>query len=164
MSTDIFEFLDAHGIAYERHDHEAVFTVEAQDAIQAHINGIKTKNLFLRDQPGKRHVLIVAGARKAVDLKAAGDMIGAKRLGFASAERMAKHLGVTPGAVSVFGLVNDSGRAVELIMDRDVWESELVRAHPLVNTSTIVVTKEGLRSFLKATGHEPLVIDLPDQA
>jgi Ala-tRNA(Pro) deacylase len=161
MQANIYKFLEEHGIPYERHDHEAVFTVEEQDRLQAAISGIKTKNLFLRDQPGKRHVLVVAESKKTVDLKAVGDMIGAKRLGFASPERMARHLGVTPGAVSVFGLVNDTDRAVELLVDRDVWESELVRAHPLVNTSTIVVAGEGLRNFLKATGHEPRVIDIP---
>src|SRR5262249_6829162 len=95
------------------------------------------------------------------DLNALGEALAAGKLGFASPERLAKHLGVTPGSVSLLALVNDTDRAVELVIDRTLWEASAVQAHPLVNTATMVVAHADLERFLAATGHAPRVIDVP---
>jgi Ala-tRNA(Pro) deacylase len=85
------------------------------------------------------------------------------RLGFASADRLMKHLGVTPGSVSLLGLVNDTAHAVEFVIDRRLWDAEAVHAHPLVNTATMVIPHAQLERFLAATGHLPRVVEIPER-
>lgn len=161
---DLERFLQQHGIAPARHEHPAVMTVEESERLVPKLPGAKTKNLFLRDKKGKRHFLVTAPHDLAVDLEALGAALGAGRLSFASPERLAKFLGLTPGAVSLLGLVNDEARAVEFVIDRRLWESEAVHAHPLVNTATMVVAHADLERFLAVTGHAPRVIDIPAAA
>ena len=161
---DLERFLQQHGIAPARHEHPAVMTVEESERLVPKLPGAKTKNLFLRDKKGKRHFLVTAPHDLAVDLAALGAALGAGRLSFASPERLQKHLGLTPGAVSLLGLVNDEARVVEFVIDRSLWKAEAVHAHPLVNTATMVVTHADLERFLAATGHEPRVIDIPAAA
>lgn len=157
-------FLQQHGIAPARHEHPAVMTVEESERLVPKLPGAKTKNLFLRDKKGKRHFLVTAPHDLAVDLGALGAALGAGRLSFASPERLQMHLGLTPGAVSLLGLVNDEARAVEFVIDRALWNAEAVHAHPLVNTATMVVAHADLERFLTATGHAPRVIDIPAAA
>jgi Ala-tRNA(Pro) deacylase len=154
-------FLREHGVVASRHEHPAVMTVEESERLVPKLPGAKTKNLFLRDRKGLRHFLVTVPHDVPVDLEALGGTLGAGRLGFASAERLQKHLGLTPGAVSLFGLVNDEARAVEFVIDRSLWEAAAVQAHPLVNTATMVVAHADLERFLAATGHAPTVIDVP---
>jgi Ala-tRNA(Pro) deacylase len=97
----------------------------------------------------------------AVDLAALGAQIGAGRLGFASADRLLKHLGITPGSVSLLALVNDASHAVEFVIDRRLWEADAVHAHPLVNSATMVLPHRELERFLAATGHDVRIIDVP---
>jgi len=158
---DLELFLARHAIAPARHEHPAVMTVEESERLVPTLPGAKTKNLFLRDRKGLRHFLVTVPHDVAVDLDALGMTLGAGRLGFASAERLAKHLGLTPGSVSFLGLVNDEAHAVEFVIGRALWEAEAVHAHPLVNTATMVVTHDELERFLAATGHIPRVIDVP---
>jgi len=155
------DFLRQHGIAAVRHEHPAVMTVEESERLVPRLPGAKTKNLFLRDKKGQRHFLVTAPHDKAVRLDALGELLGAGRLSFASPERLQKHLGLLPGAVSLLGLVNDSASAVEFVIDRSLWEADAVHAHPLVNTATTVVPHAELERFLAATGHLPRVIELP---
>jgi len=155
------DFLRQHGIAAVRHEHPAVMTVEESERLVPRLPGAKTKNLFLRDKKGQRHFLVTAPHDKAVRLDALGELLGAGRLSFASPERLQKHLGLLPGAVSLLGLVNDSASAVEFVIDRSLWEADAVQAHPLVNTATMVVFHADLERFLTATGHAPQVIELP---
>ena len=154
-------FLQEHGVAAARHEHPAVMTVEESDRLVPRLPGAKTKNLFLRDRKGLRHFLVTVPHNVPVDLDALGAALGAGRLGFASSERLQKHLGLTPGAVSLLGLVNDAARAVEFVIDRSLWEADAVQAHPLVNTATMVVAHADLERFLAATGHAARVIDVP---
>ena len=98
---------------------------------------------------------------RAVDLNALGVVLGTGRLGFASAERLHKHLAITPGAVSLLALANDQAHAVELVIDRALWNAEAIQAHPLVNTATVILGHADLERFLAATGHAPRVIDAP---
>ena len=158
---DIYEFFAKHGIDFQRYDHPAVYTVQEAKRLVPPMPGAKTKNLFLRDRPGKRHFLVVLGYEKSADLKALTKLLNVSKLGFASPERLQRHLGVEPGAVSVLGLVNDREHVVEAIIDRAIWEAKAISAHPLVNTSTLVIQHEGLARFMAATGHEPRVMNVP---
>ena len=158
------EFLRTHGIAAKRHEHPAVMTVEESERLVPRLPGSKTKNLFLRDKKGARHFLVTVPHDRAVDLAALGAVLGAGRLGFASAERMATHLGITPGSVSLLALVNDAAHSVEFVIDAALWRADAVQAHPLVNTATLVIGHADLERFLAATGHAPRVIDVPGAA
>ena len=121
---------------------------------------MQTKNLFLRDKRGRRHFLLVTSCEKAVDIKRFADAIDAGHLSFGSAERLQKHLGLTPGSVTVLGLINDPSHAVELYVDADVWRSEKWNCHPLINTATLVIARSDIDKFLAHTGHTPRVVTL----
>ena len=154
-------FLREHGIAAERHAHPPVMTVDESERLVPKLPGAKTKNLFLRDKKGLRHFLVTVPHDLAVDLAVLGATLGAGRLGFASPERLAQHLGITPGSVSLLALVNDRDGAVEFVVDRALWAALAVQAHPLVNDATMVIAHADLERFLAATGHEPRVVDVP---
>ena len=158
---DLTEFLRKHGIDAVRHEHPPVMTVEESLRLVPKLPGAKTKNLFLRDKKGRRHFLVTVRHDIAVDLDALAAALGIGGVGFASAERLQKYLGLKAGSVSLLGLVNDEACAVEFVIDRTLWEAEAVHAHPLTNTATMVVPHAGLERFLAATGHVPRVIDVP---
>ena len=158
---DLDAFLRTHGIAAPRHSHPPVMTVEESERLVPKLPGLKTKNLFLRDKKAKRHILVTVRHNLAVEIDALADTLGAKGLGFASSERLMKHLGVTPGSVSLLALVNDKDGAVEFVIDRALWNAPAVHAHPLRNDATLVLAHGDLERFLAATGHSPRVIDVP---
>jgi len=158
---DLPRFLSEHGIAATRHEHPPVMTVEESLRLVPKLPGMKTKNLFLRDKKGRRHLLVTVPHDKAVDIDALAEAVGVNGLGFGSTERLKKYLGITPGSVSLLALVNDEIGAVEFFIDRALWEAEAVHAHPLVNTATMVLPHADLERFLAATGHIPRVIDVP---
>jgi len=160
-SADLDDFLARHGIDVRRVDHPPVMTVEESERLVPALPGVKTKNLFLRDKKGTRHCLATVPHDLAVDLNALGERLGAGRLGFASAERLQRHLGVTPGSVSLLALVNDTAHAVEFVIDRRLWEADALHAHPLVNSATMVILHAELERFLEATGHEAKIVDVP---
>ncbi len=159
--ADLFEFLERTGIAYERCDHPAVSTVADVERLVPALNGARTKNLFLRDKKGGRHALVVVAAEKPVDLSRLAAGIGLERPSFGSPERLQKHLGIAPGAVSLLALVNDERHAVEVFIDRDLWQANALQCHPLVNTATLVVSRDGVERFLGATGHAFRLVDVP---
>jgi Ala-tRNA(Pro) deacylase len=161
---DLTEFLAQHGIHAARHEHPPVMTVEESLRLVPKFPGAKTKNLFLRDKKGRRHFLVTVPHDKAVDIDALADEIGVNGLGFGSAERLQKHLGIKPGSVSLLALVNDEARTVELVLDKALWDAEAVHAHPLVDTATMVIPHADLERFLEATGHPPRVIEVPAKA
>jgi Ala-tRNA(Pro) deacylase len=157
----IDETLTSLAIPFDRVDHPPVFTCdEAYAAMPGH-DSVQTKNIFLRDKRGRRHLLLVTTCEKVVDVKKFAEQADADRLSFASPERLMKYLGVEPGSVTVLGLIHDTENAVELFVDREVWNAPLWRCHPLVNTATLVMPREGLERFFAHTGHRPRVIDLP---
>ncbi len=158
---NIDDFLRRHGIAAEWHEHAAVMTVEESEQLVPPLPGAKTKNLFLRDKKGARHFLVTVPAARTVDLNALGAVLATGRLGFASPERLHKHLAITPGSVSLLALVNDGAHAVEFVLDRSLWEADAVHAHPLTNTATVILAHADLEAFLRATGHVARVIDVP---
>lgn len=159
----IFEFLSRHNIAYGRYDHEAVYTCEQADALNIPGGAAKTKNLFLRDRKGRRHFLVTVGAAKSVDLKGLETVLNARGLSFASHQRLERYLGLTPGSVTILGVINDVDNAVEVVVDKDVWRMDSMQCHPLVNTSTLVISKEDIKRFLDITGHEFRVVDIPSR-
>ena len=118
----------------------------------------------MRDKKGLKHFLVTIPAALSVNLNQLGDLLGAGRLGFASAERLLTHLGVTPGSVSMLGLVNDTAHSVQFVIDQSLWDAPAVQAHPLINTATMVVPHVDLVRFLAATGHEPQIISVPANA
>lgn len=158
---DIYGFLKEHAIDYERHDHPAVFTCQEAERLVPDMAAAKTKNLFLRDAPGRRHFLVVVGDEKSVDLKALAGRLESSKLSLGSADRMMRWLGVEPGSVTILALANDTDRGVEVVFDRCIAEAPAVRCHPLVNTATLSIAQDGIRQFLKATGHPLRVVDVP---
>ncbi len=152
--------VDADPVTFE---HPAVFTVAEGPEIKAHMPGAHTKNLFLKDKKGQLW-LISARQDTVVDLKQLHRVIGSDRLSFGNAELMAETLGVTPGSVTAFGLINDRDRRVRFVLDRALAEAERVNFHPLINTATTGVTAPGFRRFLKAIGIEPMVVDFAAMA
>lgn len=160
---DIYSFLDSHGISYQRFDHPAVFTCEQANELRMPIPGKDTKNLFLRDEKGKRHFLVTVGHEKQVDIKTLKKVFDVQKLSFASPDRLKTYLGVDPGSVTLLGLVNDAAHAVEVFIDEAVWSANAVCCHPLVNTATLCISHEGIEKFLRATGHEWRVVNIPSQ-
>jgi Ala-tRNA(Pro) deacylase len=159
-SDDLLLLLDRNQLPYEIVEHEPVFTIADALAATPEIGGIKTKNVFLRDAKGARHVLVIVPHDQRLDLAALARTLEASKLSMGSPDRLQRHLGVSPGAVSVFALVNDRDRAVELVVDQRVWRANKAQAHPLRNTATVAITHAALAAFLVLTGHSPRVVEL----
>lgn len=157
--ADLFAFLDKLGIAHPTVTHAPLFTVEESQALRGTIPGAHTKNLFLKDAKDQLW-LISAEGHAAIDLKRLHKVIGSARLSFGSAELMEEVLGVTPGSVTAFALINDRDRhRVRFVLDRTLAEAALVNFHPLTNTATTTIDQAGFRRFLAAVGVQPLVVD-----
>jgi Ala-tRNA(Pro) deacylase len=157
-ADELLQLLDRHGLRYDIAEHEPVFTIAEALAAAPDIDGFKTKNVFLRDAKGTRHFLAVVPHDVRLDLSALAATLGTSKLSMGSPDRLLRHLGVTPGAVSVFALVHDKGHAVELLVDERVWQAAKIQAHPLRNTATVAMSHESLVGFLALTGHSPRVM------
>jgi Ala-tRNA(Pro) deacylase len=138
--------------------HPAVFTVEQARRARGDLPGTHTKSLFLRDPKGAMW-LVVCLEDRPVDLRSLAGQLGAKRFSFASPERLMRHLGVIPGAVSPFAVINDRGRAVRVVLDRAVLAHDPVHLHPLDNTMTTAIAGTDLVRFLEAEAHPPELLD-----
>ncbi len=149
----VMDVLEELGIEYALHEHPAVFTVEEAQQHAEGIEGLHCKNLFLRDQKGKKHFLVVAENVKPIQVKEVGRKLGVGNLSFGSPERLLKHLDVTPGAVSPFGLINDPDNNVILVLDQDLQKAKIVNFHPNDNTKTITLTYDDFDKFVKWTGN-----------
>jgi Ala-tRNA(Pro) deacylase len=145
---------------YHRYEHPPVFTVAEAELHWTGIDAAHCKNLFLRNQKGDRHYLVILTHSKRADLGQLAAQIGDGKLSFASPERLMKYLGVTPGAVSPFGLLNDSARHVRVFIDRDLKEAEKVTFHPNDNTATLVLAFADFERFLEHVGHSVRFISL----
>lgn len=160
---EFLAFLDQMGVSHTTYDHPAVFRVEEGEEIKRAMPGAHTKNLFLKDAKDQLWLVSAEGHAK-IDLKRLHQVIGSARLSFGSAELMERTLGVTPGSVTAFALVNDRERRVRFVLDRTLAEAEIVNFHPLTNTATTGVSQPGFRRFLAAIGVEPLVVDFDAMA
>ena len=145
----LVETLENAGIAFTRHEHPPLRTVEESKGHRGDMVGTHVKNLYLRDRK-KRNFLVVAQEDREIDLKALQDKIGADRLSFGSADRLFEFLGV----------INDTEHRVRLALDSSLMEADMLYFHPLVNDLTLGVTPDGLRKFLEVTGHEPMMVSL----
>lgn len=145
------------GIATTTHQHPAVFTVEEAQKHCSHLPGGHCKNLFLRDKK-KRYWLIVTLNDTRIDLKSLGHQLGASGLSLASPERLMEVLGVTPGSVTPFALINDSKHQVNVVLDDALFGFELVNYHPLVNNATTALTPDDLLKFIRTCGHNPKTV------
>jgi Ala-tRNA(Pro) deacylase len=154
----LFALFDRLGVAHRTLEHPAVFRVGEGEEIKAALPGGHTKNLFLKDAKGQLW-LISALQDTRIDLKALPKTIGAAKLSFGSAELLEETLGVTPGSVTAFGLINDAERRVRFVLDARLAEADPVNFHPLVNTATTAISQGGFRAFLAAVGATPLIVD-----
>jgi Ala-tRNA(Pro) deacylase len=153
---DLFAFLDGLGIAHKTIEHPPLFTVEQSQALRGTIPGGHTKNLFLKDKKDTVF-LVVAPEDGVVDLKSLHHKLGAGRFSFGSAELMLELLGVTPGAVTAFGVINDKAARVNVVLDAGLMENTVINCHPLVNTMTTSIGRDDLLKFFTATGHTPRI-------
>lgn len=157
----VYDYLDQLGISYCTVDHEPLATMEACQEVDHILNVNMCKNLFLSNtQKTNFYLLMMPGEKKFVT-KDLSKQLGTARLSFATAEFMEEFLDITPGAVSVMGLMNDINHRVQLVIDQEIVDGEYVACHPCVNTSSIKLsTKDILHKFLPATAHEPIIVSL----
>jgi len=156
--TQLLQRLDALGIAHETHDHPPIFTVAEGEHIKQSLPGGHTKNLFLRDK--KDHLILVSAlGETSVPINKLHPVLGCGRLSFGKPELLFETLGVRPGSVSAFALVNDTAGRVQFILDAALMRHELVNFHPLSNDATTAVLATDLIRFARDTGHEPLIMD-----
>ena len=161
---DLAKYLSELGIVATTVEHPPVFTVEEARDLRGAIPGAHSKNLFLKDKKDALY-LVVAREDAAIDLKHLHGRIGASgRLSFGRAELMIEVLGVTPGAVTPFGLINDRPPRVRVILDAGLVAHATVNFHPLVNTATTTLATADLIAFIRATGHEPEIHDIASAA
>ena len=158
--SDIYQLLDSLGVIYTRHDHPPVFTVEEADMHKGAIEGGQSKNLFLRNKKGRIHYLLVADAHRTVNLKSLQGLLGESSLSFASPERLMKYLGLTPGSVSPFGIVNDTEHEVIVLLDSGLMAHDRLSFHPNVNTVTLTVSRDDFCRFLAHCGNEVRTLEL----
>jgi Ala-tRNA(Pro) deacylase len=162
---DLLAYLASLSVETETVDHPPLFTVEDSRTLRGEIPGGHTKNLFVKDKKG-RLFLLVLGEETVIDLKRVHEKIGAQgRVSFGSADLLEEVWGVRPGAVTPFGAINDKAGKVCVVLDEVMMRHERLNFHPLVNTRTTGLASADLINFLRATGHEPLVVALgQDQA
>ena len=156
----VYAALDALGIAYERHEHPAVFNSEDAATYWDPIPGVQCKNLFLRNKKGDRHYLVVVGIGKRVDLRELVKVVADDRLSFGSPERLMAQLGLTPGSVSPFGLINDEAAGVRVLIDADLQGAERLIFHPNINTASVVVSWADLERFLATRRNAVRIVQL----
>jgi Ala-tRNA(Pro) deacylase len=155
----VLQVLEELGIAYVRHEHPPVFTVEQAEKHWTDIAGAHCKNLFLRNKKGNRHYLVVLLSSKQADLRGLNQKLGEDRLSFGSPERLKKYLGLEPGSVSPFGLINDGQKEVTVVVDLDLKKAGRVNFHPNVNTATLSISAADFERFLDWTGHQVRYFD-----
>jgi Ala-tRNA(Pro) deacylase len=156
----LYANLAALGIAYEVHEHPAVFTVEESSHHTHHIKGAHTKNLFLKDKAGA-FWLVTVPDKARVDLKALPDAIGCGRVSFGKTEDMERLLGITPGSVTALAAINDADGEVRFVLDERLMQNDIVNCHPLRNSATVSLSPNDLVRALTHWHHPPLISSIP---
>ena len=158
-----YALLDELQIPYARVDHEHADTIEACEAVEQVLGEKICKNLFLCNRQKTQFYLLMLEGEKVFKTKDLSKQLGVARLSFADPADMEKYLDITPGSVSVLGLMNDPDNAVQLVIDRPIAESASIGCHPCINSSTLAIaTADILEKFLPAVHHPPILVDLPD--
>jgi Ala-tRNA(Pro) deacylase len=160
----LFSYLEGLDIRTQTATHPPVFTVEEARALRGSLPGAHIKNLFLRNKKGDEMWLVVAEENRAIDLKRLGETLGAGRLSFGSPERLMTYLGVPPGAVTPFALINDREGRVKVAIDKAVLAQNPVNCHPLTNDRTTAIAPADLLTFIEASGHRPVFLDFDSGA
>jgi Ala-tRNA(Pro) deacylase len=156
----LYRRLSALGITTTTFAHAAVFTVQDAGAVSDHLPGGHTKNLFLKDKKGGLWLVVVQAALR-VDLNALAKALDAPRFSFGSAELLLATLGITPGSVTPFALMNDAERKVRVVLDQDMLALAPLNFHPLRNDRTTAIAPEDLLAFVRGCGHEPIIAAIP---
>ena len=160
MDEQLEKYLKKHNIKCKLHEHPAVFTVEESErVVKSMPDVLHTKNLFLKDE-GNRYFLVCMNAFKRLDLKRLKEELDAqKKLTFASPQELKEHLNLSPGSVSIFGMIYS--KKVILILDKEIWNAEKVGFHPNINTATLELNHENLERFYNSINAEKYILDLP---
>ena len=157
----VYDFLDSLGVSYQRIDHEAAMTMEACEEIDRTLEATICKNLLLCNRQETQFYLLMLPGDKVFKTKDLSAQIGSSRLSFAKAEYMEQYLDITPGSLSVLGLMNDKDKMVRLLIDEDVLTGEYIGCHPCINTSSLCIkTDDILNTFLPAVQHQPRYVKL----
>ena len=157
----VYDFLDSLGVIYQRIDHEAAMTMEACEEIDRTLEATICKNLLLCNRQETQFYLLMLPGDKVFKTKDLSAQIGSSRLSFAKAEYMEQYLDITPGSLSVLGLMNDKDRMVRLLIDEDVLTGEYIGCHPCINTSSLrLKTKDLVEKIIPAMEHEPTIVKL----
>jgi Ala-tRNA(Pro) deacylase len=156
---ELLQCLSDLGIATETVEHPAVYTVDEAKALRGELQGAHSKNLFLKDKKG-RFWLVVALEDRDIDLKALRKTIGAAQLSFGKPDALMEKLGIEPGSVTPFSVINDTAGEVTVVLDADMMAREPLNFHPLINTATTRISADGLLKFLDHCGHDPIVATL----
>lgn len=155
--ADLFAMLDSLGIRTKTYEHSAVFTVAESLDIEKAMPGGHTKNLFLKDKKD-RLFLVVALNDAAIDMKTLHKTLACDRLSFGKADLLEEVLGIKPGSVTPFSIMNDTAARVTIVLDATMMDEPLLNYHPLENTATTAIACEDLMRFIRATGHEPRIL------
>ena len=156
---DLFERLAELGIESETHSHAPVYTVEESRQLRGALPRAHCKTLYFKDKKGALWLCVVEEARR-MNIRGLSDLIGSARLSFAQPDRVKSDLGVEPGAVTPFALINDTACHIKVILDADVMAAEVAHFHPLVNDRTTAIAPDDLLKLLRAGGHDPRILDL----
>ncbi len=159
MKQKVYDFLNNQNIKYEVTDHAPVFTMEEMQAEGIDKLGTICKNLFIRDQKGKRHFLVTADDATRINLKELGTKLEVGKVSFASAERLEKYLGVTTGCVSPLGILNDEENAVTVVLDKKLEGLDRLGVHPNDNTATLFLSFNDLVKAIEAVGNNYIILD-----
>jgi Ala-tRNA(Pro) deacylase len=156
----LLSFIDSLGISVTTITHPPLFTVADSQSLRGELQGGHTKNLFVKDKKDN-YFLLTVDENAVVDLKTIHHLIGAaSKVSFGKPEAMLELLGVTPGAVTALGPINDTEGKVQVFLDESLMQNTLINCHPLINTATTTIASADLIKFLKATGHEPQILKL----
>lgn len=158
--TRVEDFLKSQGIQYILHEHPAVYTCEEAEKYCGNIPGLACKNLLLKGRKSGRYFLVILPAKKRADLKKIGKIVDDKQITFANTENLLEKLGLEPGSVSPFGLINDKKNEIEVCVDKDVYNADRVSFHPNRNTASLELSGEMFRKFLQIIEHEIRVVYL----
>lgn len=156
----VLDILGQLKIKWERFGHPPVFTLEESARFWQNHGGAHCKNLFIRNYRGNHHYLVIVRGDKKVDLRRLTGQLEEDRLSFASPERLKRFLGLSPGAVSPFGLINDRQKAVVVVVDRDLMDESELNFHPNVNTATIKISKDDFLRFLEWSGQKVIYLEM----
>lgn len=156
----VYEMFDKLGIVYKKYEHKAVYTIEEAKELNIDMPGRHCKNIFICDRKKRSFFLIILPEDKKLDFRIIENKLSYKGLRFAPEEMLHKYLGVEAGSVTPFGLINDIGKKVEVIVDKDIITADYVSFHPNVNTSTVTIAVEDFNKFLQWCENKLRYIDL----